>query len=99
MHMTARRSGTQPPLATRFSRGLESAIPLGPDRLFPTGQLVGRGDPADSAVQPDVIVVMDVPLDKPIRKTCCESNTGIHRPLFSALLQTFLRTLFARQRL
>lgn len=69
MHMTADRSGTQPPLAMRLSRRLESGLPPSPDRLFPTGQLVDRGDPADSAVQPDVIVAVDVPLDQSIRKT------------------------------
>ena len=46
---------------TRLSRRLQSAISFRPDRLLPSFQLVGRGNPTDGALKTAIIIVLDVP--------------------------------------
>jgi hypothetical protein len=51
-------------VAPAFARRFELAIARGPDLVLASRQLVGRGDEADRAVQPVVVVVLDEASDE-----------------------------------
>ena len=69
--------------------GVELAVAFQEDGLFFSGEFVGRGDISDGAVQPNRVVVLDIPGDEPSRIGQTERGAGPDALALEGLVKAF----------